>query len=102
MAYKERGVSADKTRFLMIVPHAFLSSRFVGIPGVKDSLLEEFGINLLTYDLLGFGESDPHPTRNLESSATYLSVLGDALGVNKFWVVGYSSGSIHARAALSY
>ncbi|CAL0329098.1 unnamed protein product [Lupinus luteus] len=102
MAYRERGVSADKARFSIIVPHAFLSSRLAGIPGVKDSLLEEFGIHLLTYDLPGFGESDPHPKRNLKSSATDMSFLADALRVNKFWVVGYSSGSLHAWAALRY
>ncbi|XP_027347154.1 uncharacterized protein LOC113858636 isoform X2 [Abrus precatorius] len=102
MAYKERGVSADKARFSMIAPHSFLSSRLAGIPGVKDSLLEEFGIHLLTYDLPGFGESDPHPKRNLESSAMDMAFLADALGLNKFWVVGYSSGSMHAWAALRY
>lgn len=74
----------------------------LGIPGVKHSLLEEFGIHLLTYDLPGFGESDPHPNRNLESSASDMSFLADALGVKKFWVVGYSSGSMHAWAALRY
>ncbi|XP_058729874.1 uncharacterized protein LOC131601953 [Vicia villosa] len=102
MAYKERGVSADRARFSIIAPHTFLSSRLAGIPGVKDSLLEEFGIHLLTYDLPGFGESDPHPKRNLESSAIDMSYLADALGVNKFWVIGYSSGSKHAWAALRY
>ncbi|KAK7257737.1 hypothetical protein RIF29_31932 [Crotalaria pallida] len=102
MAYKERGVSAEKARFSIIAPHTFLSSRLAGIPGVKDSLLEEFGIHLLTYDLPGFGESDPHPKRNLESSATDMAFLADALGVIKFWVVGYSSGSMHAWAALRY
>lgn len=78
------------------------SSLKLGIPGVKDSLLEEFGIRLLTYDLPGFGESDPHPKRNLESSATDMAFLAAALGVDKFWVVGYSSGSMHAWAALRY
>ncbi|RDY09340.1 hypothetical protein CR513_06293, partial [Mucuna pruriens] len=102
MAYKEQGVSSHKARFSVIAPHSFLSSRLAGIPGVKDSLLEEFGIRLLTYDLPGFGESDPHPKRNLESSATDMASLADALGVNKFWVVGYSSGSMHAWAALRY
>ncbi|KAJ1424308.1 Alpha/Beta hydrolase fold [Sesbania bispinosa] len=102
MSYKEQGVSADKARFSIIAPHTFLSSRLAGIPGVKHSLLEEFGIRLLTYDLPGFGESDPHPNRNLESSATDMSFLADALGVDKFWVVGYSSGSMHAWAALRY
>ncbi|KAI4322227.1 hypothetical protein L6164_021938 [Bauhinia variegata] len=102
MAYREQGVPAYKARFSIIAPHTFLSSRLAGIPGVKGSLLEEFGIRLLTYDLPGFGESDPHPDRNLESSATDMSNLADALGVNKFWVVGYSSGSMHAWAALRY
>lgn len=75
----------------------------LGIPGLKASLLEEFGVRLLTYDLPGFGESDPHPDRNLETSAMDMLLLADAVGVNhKFWVVGYSSGSMHAWAALRY
>lgn len=102
MAYKEQGVSADRARFSIIAPHTFLSSRLAGIPGVKDSLMEEFGVHLITYDLPGFGESDPHPKRNLESSAIDMSFLADALGVDKFWIIGYSSGSKHAWAALRY
>ena len=78
-------------------------SFLLGIPGLKASLLEEFGIRLITYDLPGFGESDPHPKRNLESSAMDMLLLANAVGVNdKFWVVGYSSGSMHAWAALRY
>lgn len=66
-------------------------------------MLEEFGVHLLTYDLPGFGESDPHPGRNLETSALDMSHLASALGINdKFWIVGYSSGSMHAWAALKY
>ena len=38
-----------------------------GIPGVKTSLLEEFGVHLVTYDLPGFGEIDPHPNRSFLS-----------------------------------
>uniref|UniRef100_A0A2N9FG89 AB hydrolase-1 domain-containing protein n=1 Tax=Fagus sylvatica TaxID=28930 RepID=A0A2N9FG89_FAGSY len=103
LAYKEQGVSAERARFSLIVPHTFLSSRLAGIPGLKASLLEEFGIRLLTYDLPGFGESDPHPNRNLKSSAMDMLHLANAVGVNdKFWVVGYSSGSLHAWAALRY
>ncbi|XP_004294668.1 PREDICTED: uncharacterized protein LOC101299361 [Fragaria vesca subsp. vesca] len=103
IAYKEQGVPADNARFSIISPHSFLSSRLAGIPGLKASLLEEFGVRLLTYDLPGFGESDPHPDRNLETSAMDMLLLADAVGVNhKFWVVGYSSGSMHAWAALRY
>ncbi|BBH04922.1 alpha/beta-Hydrolases superfamily protein [Prunus dulcis] len=103
IAYKEQGVPADRARFSIIAPHSFLSSRLAGIPGLKASLLEEFGVRLLSYDIPGFGESDPHPNRNLESSAMDMLLLADAVGINdKFWVVGYSSGSMHAWAALRY
>ncbi|KAK9126825.1 hypothetical protein Scep_015671 [Stephania cephalantha] len=74
-----------------------------GIPGVKESLLNEFGIRLVTYDLPGFGESDPHPKRNLNSSAQDMLEIADALGVDgKFWVLGYSGGGMHAWAATRY
>ncbi|KAE8706059.1 Alpha/beta-Hydrolases superfamily protein isoform 2 [Hibiscus syriacus] len=103
LAYRAMGVPADKARFSFIAPHSFLSSRLGGIPGVKSSLLEEFGVRLVTYDLPGFGESDPHPSRNLNSSAFDMLHLADAVGVkDKFWVLGYSSGSIHAWAALRH
>ncbi|GAV82277.1 Abhydrolase_6 domain-containing protein [Cephalotus follicularis] len=103
MAYHELGVPANRARFSLFVPHSFLSSRLAGIPGIKSSLLEKFGVRLVTYDLPGFGESDPHPSRNLNSSALDMLCLANALGVNdKFWVMGFSSGSIHAWAALRY
>lgn len=103
MAYHELGVPAERARFSLIAPHFFLSSRLAGIPGLKVSLLEEFGVRLITYDLPGFGESDPHPNRNLNTSALDMLYLANAVGViDKFWVLGHSSGSIHAWAALKY
>lgn len=103
MAYCDRGVPARRARFSLIAPHSFLSSRLAGIPGVKVSLLEEFGVRLVTYDLPGFGESDPHPERNLNSSAQDMLFLANAVGIiDKFWVLAYSSGAIHAWAALRY
>lgn len=74
-----------------------------GIPGISASLLEEFGVRLVTYDLPGFGESDPHPGRNLNSSALDMLDLANALNIpDKFWVVGYSGGGMHAWSALRY
>lgn len=103
MAYHELGVPADRARFSLIAPHSFLSSRLAGIPGIKAPLLEEFGVRLVAYDLPGFGESDPHPIRNLNSSALDMLYLANTVGVNdKFWVLGYSSGAMHAWAALRY
>ncbi|XP_051132307.1 uncharacterized protein LOC127252242 [Andrographis paniculata] len=103
MAYQEIGVPPDKARYSMIIPHGFLSSRLIGVLGVKVSLLEEFGVRLISYDLPGFGESDPHHNRTLTSSAMDMSQLADSVGVKgKFWVLGYSTGSLHAWAALKY
>ncbi|XP_028058508.1 uncharacterized protein LOC114262343 [Camellia sinensis] len=103
LAYQDQGVLGNRARFSIISTHPFLSSRLSGIPGLKTSLLQEFGIRLVTYDLPGFGESDPNPNRNLESSALDMLQLSYALGVTgKFWVLGYSGGSMHAWAALRY
>ncbi|EER95045.1 hypothetical protein BDA96_01G435300 [Sorghum bicolor] len=103
LAYEEQGVSANRARFSLIAPHSFLSSRLAGIPGISASLLEEFGVRLVTYDLPGFGESDPHLGRNLNSSALDMLYLANALNIpEKFWVVGYSGGGMHAWSALRY
>ncbi|PWA65965.1 alpha/beta-Hydrolases superfamily protein [Artemisia annua] len=102
MSYTEQGVSGYRARYSLIAPHSFLSSRLAGIPGIKSSLLEEFGVRLVSYDLPGFGESDPHPNRTLHSSAMDLLHLAEALEISKFWVLGYSSGAMHAWAALKY
>lgn len=140
LAYQDQGVSAEKARFSIIAPHAFLSSRLagtnilllnsyeeclilffvadilllvvdislnifllLGIPGIQSSLMQEFGVRLITYDLPGFGKSDPHSNRNLKSSAEDMLQLSYNMGVtDKFWVLGYSSGSMHAWAALKY
>ncbi|KAH7866091.1 hypothetical protein Vadar_015488 [Vaccinium darrowii] len=103
LAYREQGVPSDRARHSLIAPHGFLSSRLSGIPGVKESLLEEFGVRFITYDLPGFGESDPHPKRNLNTSALDIVDLANAVGVkDKFWVLGFSSGAMHAWAALKY
>lgn len=103
LAYLERGIPSDSARHTLIVPHGFLSSRLAGIPGVKESLLEEFGVRLITYDLPGFGESDPDAKRTLNSSALDMVDLANSIGVNeKFWLLGFSSGALHAWAALKY
>ncbi|TKY62179.1 hypothetical protein E2542_SST12035 [Spatholobus suberectus] len=54
-------------------------------------------------DLPGFGESDPYPNRNFNSSAMDMLHLANAVNVpNKFWVLCHSSGCIHAWASLRY
>jgi pimeloyl-ACP methyl ester carboxylesterase len=74
-----------------------------GIPGVSDRLLEKYEVRVVAYDRPGVGQSDPHPTRNFNTSAQDMADIADALGMGeKFWVMGYSSGGPHAWAALHY
>ncbi len=74
-----------------------------GIPGIRDELLERYGVRLVSYDRPGYGQSDPHPQRTLNTSAQDMVHIADALGLgDKFWVLGYSGGGPHAWAALYY
>lgn len=58
---------------------------------------------MIAYDRPGFGESDVHSRRSLRASAQDMAHIADALGVeDQFWVVGYSTGGIHAWAAMKY
>lgn len=103
VAYREQGISQELARHTILVVHGFLSSRLAGIPGIKNRLLEEFGVRLIAYDRPGFGESDPLLHKSLRTSAQDMAHIADSLGVKeKFWVIGYSTGGIHAWAAMKY
>jgi pimeloyl-ACP methyl ester carboxylesterase len=57
----------------------------------------------MIYDLPGFGEIDPQPGQDLNSSALDMLHLANALDFpDKFLVVGYSGGGMHAWSALRY
>jgi pimeloyl-ACP methyl ester carboxylesterase len=103
VAYQERGASKETAQRSILVVHGFLSSRHAGIPGIRDELLERYGVRLVSYDRPGYGQSDPHPQRSLNTSAQDMVHIADALGLgDKFWVLGYSGGGPHAWAALYY
>lgn len=103
VAYREQGVAQELARHTVLVVHGFPSSRLAGIPGIKNRVLEDFGVRLIAYDRPGFGESDMHSQRSLRTSAQDIAHIADALRVGeKFWVLGYSTGGIHAWAAMKY
>ena len=59
---------------------------------------EELGIRWLSYDRPGYGGSTPYPSRNVASAAIYVSTIADALGIERFAVMGDSGGGPHALA----
>jgi pimeloyl-ACP methyl ester carboxylesterase len=61
-------------------------------------IADRLGIRWVSYDRPGYGGSTPHPDRDVASAAAYVSVVADALGVERFAVMGHSGGGSHALA----
>jgi pimeloyl-ACP methyl ester carboxylesterase len=59
---------------------------------------EELGIRWVSYDRPGYGGSTPYPGRDVASSAAYVSTIADALGIDRFALMGHSGGGPHALA----
>ncbi len=58
----------------------------------------QLGIRWVSYDRPGYGGSTPHPDRDVASAAAYVSSVADALGIDRFAVMGHSGGGSHALA----
>lgn len=58
----------------------------------------ERGIRWVSYDRPGYGGSSPRPGRDVASAAADTARVADALGLDRFAVVGHSGGGPHALA----
>jgi len=56
------------------------------------------GLRWLGYDRPGYGGSTPRPGRDVASAAADVAAVADALGLDRFAVVGHSGGGPHALA----
>jgi pimeloyl-ACP methyl ester carboxylesterase len=59
---------------------------------------DRLGIRWVSYDRPGYGGSTSCPGRDIGSAAAYASTIADALGIEKFAVMGHSGGGPHALA----
>ena len=59
---------------------------------------DELGIRWVSYDRPGYGGSTPHRDRDVASAAADVSAVADALGIDRFAVMGHSGGGSHALA----
>jgi pimeloyl-ACP methyl ester carboxylesterase len=59
---------------------------------------DRLGIRWVSYDRPGYGGSTPAPGRDVASAAAYTAAVADALGVDRFAVMGHSGGGSHALA----
>ena len=58
----------------------------------------ERGIRWVSHDRPGYGGSTPHPGRDVASAAADVASVADALGIDRFAVMGHSGGAPHALA----
>ena len=56
------------------------------------------GIRWVSYDRPGYGGSTPYRDRDVASAADYVSCVADALGIDRFALMGSSGGGPHALA----
>lgn len=59
---------------------------------------ERLGIRWVAYDRPGYGGSTPVPSRTVGAAAGDVASLTDALGIDRFAVMGHSGGGPHALA----
>jgi pimeloyl-ACP methyl ester carboxylesterase len=76
--------------------HGTPGSRFGPRPRVL--VLHRLGIRLIAYDRPGYGGSDRLPGRRVIDAAEDVRAVADALGIDRFAVVGRSGGGPHALA----
>lgn len=67
-------------------------------PRPRPMFLYQRGVLLISYDRPGYGGSDRRPGRRVADVAEDVAAVADALGVNRFAVVGRSGGAPHALA----
>jgi pimeloyl-ACP methyl ester carboxylesterase len=59
---------------------------------------DRLGIRWVSYDRPGYGGSTPCRNRDVASAAAYVSSVADAMGIDRFAVMGHSGGGTHALA----
>jgi pimeloyl-ACP methyl ester carboxylesterase len=59
---------------------------------------ERLGLRWVSYDRPGYGGSTPNPGRDVASAAADVAGVADALGIDRFAVIGHSGGGSHALA----
>ncbi|WP_299537582.1 alpha/beta fold hydrolase [uncultured Streptomyces sp.] len=90
---ERRGDPRGRPVFLL---HGTPGSRFG--PAPRGMVLYQRKTQLITYDRPGYGDSDRHPGRTVSDVAQDVRAIADALGLDRFAVVGRSGGAPHALA----
>ncbi|MFJ5233281.1 alpha/beta fold hydrolase [Kitasatospora sp. NPDC088391] len=88
--------SGDPSGTPVFLLHGTPGSR-VG-PAPRSAVLARMRVRLISFDRPGYGDSTRLPGRSVAAAATDATVIADALGLDRFAVVGRSGGGPHALA----
>src|SRR5690348_12319336 len=80
----------------VLLLHGTPGSRLGPVP--RPLVLYQLGIRLITFDRPGYGRSDRMPGRRVADVAADVLEIADALGLERFGVLGRSGGGPHALA----
>jgi pimeloyl-ACP methyl ester carboxylesterase len=80
----------------VLLCHGWLASRLTRHR--DDALTAALGVRLVCVDRPGIGRSDADPAKTLISSAADLEAVADALGIERFALLGHSGGGPYALA----
>lgn len=92
LGYAERG---DPSGVPIVLLHGAPGSRLFAPPAEVPA---ELGVRLITFDRPGYGRSDRRERRELLDTPGDVAALADALGLDRFSVLGVSAGGGHALA----
>jgi pimeloyl-ACP methyl ester carboxylesterase len=76
-----------------------------GTPGSRTlfasmaDVARKMGFRIIAPDRAGYGLSDPYHHETLSDTAHDIQALANGLGINRFYLVGFSGGGPHALAA---
>lgn len=89
-------VSGDRQGMPVFLMHGTPGSR--SGPKPRGSVSYRLGVMLISYDRPGYGRSTRQPGRGVGDAAQDVAAIADALGIDRFSVVGRSGGGPHALA----
>ncbi|MFC7484665.1 alpha/beta fold hydrolase [Luedemannella flava] len=89
-------VSGNRDGMPVFLMHGTPGSR--SGPKPRGSVSYRLGVLLISYDRPGYGRSTRHPGRGVADAARDVAAIADALGIDRFAVVGRSGGGPHALA----
>lgn len=90
----------DPKGFPVFLLHGTPGSRSGPVP--RACLLYQLGVQLISYDRPGYGDSERHEGRTVAAAAWDVLDIADWLGLDKFGVVGRSGGGPHALACAAF